>query len=497
MKKIVLLITLILVGFSSLLTAATGEEKLENFINDTMLFVLYPHDGSYDINLRDVNHYYPERKDGATVVWGGDNEEPEPSIAGQSGSYYQFQMVAFGILEGFYVSHSFEDDDDSGNTMYRVTWDYENKSFPPIEVTVDCSSDFKFVSQSDTSYKRPFELYLIRNYESVNAPGAGSGQTERTVIKINDSSPHDVEFVGSANNEYVNLWFDLIVGLPGEMDDNGVLYENIYYPLSDATDYTAEVTITMEWEMEYQLQRRDKGPLGVLWQDWYNVDSGTKRIFKTITIPFSGYCSFSAPEESVGSLYISTTAESQNINLNPDYVSPVKVADISYLYNFGSGVPGSYKPVYEENENNRAWLFLSASPDPWSNSESNHFRMYHVEAGSNADEYNSVPFMVYVEDTDGSGQYVEFSGNAEAYDFIPTGGASDDFIRTECNFGKSRSEYRFWDWDKFDYVTNPEQRYHYHSFDGEVWVEVTPEVDIMAAGRYVGDIYVHVIAEDV
>ena len=118
--------------------------------------------------------------------------------------------------------------------------------------------------------------------------------------------------------------------------------------------------------------------------------------------------------------------------------------------------------------------------------------MYHVSAGSEADEYNSIPFMVYVEDTDGSNQYVEFTGNEDAYDFSPVTakGGSSDFIKTKCNNEKARSAYSSED------VDHPVQYYHYHSFDGEVWVEVIPQTDLMAAGRYIGDIYVHVIAEE-
>ncbi len=490
MKKNIIIFVFILICISSLLEAETGEEKLHAYIENQMIFALYPYDGWSDINLRDEKNYYPMREGQKTIAWGADIEEPNDTTGDTPGFYYSYQMIAHGIAEGLYTNDHYTDDDVSGSFLnhyqQRVIWNYSDSE---ITVTIDCPSDFMFVSQSDTSYKRPFVLYLIPNYESVDNPGAGgTGKINRDFILVDNPSPHEIKFGDSPDKEYINIWFDLIIGLPGEMDDNGVTYNNVYYPLSDATDYTAEVTIHMEWNLEYTVQRRGCTSVGSPTSPWEDEYTSSISVNRTITIPFSGYCSFEAPAESVGSLYISTTTESQNINLNPDYIEPVKVADISYLYNFGHG--DQIGDVTEDV--NKTWLFLSASPDPWSNSDSNIFRMYHVSAGSEADEYNSNPFMVYVEDTDGSNQYVEFTGNEDAYDFSPVTavGGSSDFIKTKCNNEKSRS-------DSYSGGTyHPVQYYHYHSFDGEVWVEVMPQTDLMAAGRYIGDIYVHVIAEE-
>ena len=479
MKKNIIIFVFILICISSLLEAKSGEEKLHDYIENDMIFALYPYDGWSDINLRDEKNYYPMREGQGTIGWGGDIEDTNDTTSNKPKLYYSYQMIAHGIAEGLYTNDRYTGDDEDD----RVLWNYSNSK---MTVTIDCPSDFMFVSQSDTSYKRPFVLYLIPNYESVGDPGAGgTGKIDRDFILVDNPLPHEIKFGDNPSDEYVNIWFDLIIGLPGEMDDNGVTYNNVYYPLSDATDYTAEVTIRMEWELKYTVQRRER-----IWgiYRWVDDHEATKSIVRTITIPFSGYCSFEEPTESVGSLYINTTVESQNINLNPDFIEPVKVADISYLYNFGHGAQ-----IGDVNEDvNKTWLFLSASPDPWSNSDSNIFRMYHVSAGSEADEYNSIPFMVYVEDTDGSNQYVEFTGNEKAPDFSPVTakGGSSDFIKTKCNNEKARSAYSSED------VDHPVQYYHYHSFDGEVWVEVMPQTDLMAAGRYIGDIYVHVIAEE-
>ena len=459
MKKIIWALTLFILISASLFAGGSAED-IENETRRNALVACYPYDGSFDVNLRDGN--YPVRTEGSNISFNEANGKPVQGAGNNPSEYYDFQMIAHAILEGVSLSYS---------TCYVESLE----NFDMI-VTVDCPSDFMFVSQSDPSYKRPFVLYAIPNGAVGDRLAVGNESV--TPYLIDDSASIPLDFpVNTTDGDYATFWVDFLLALPGEVDDNGVLYDNVYYPLSDATDYTAEVTITVEWKL-------DKVPAS-------DGDTVNLSFEKTFTVPFSGYCSFSAPEESVGSLYISTTAESQNINLNPDYVAPVKVADISYLLNLGHGKSSEFIPV-GNNEDRKAWMFFSASPDPWSNLENNHFRMYHVEAGSNTDEYNSVPFMVYVEDTDGTNQYVEFTGNAKAGDFSPVvGGTSADFIRTKCNYGQSRSE-------GGTFLRPIEaQYYHYHSFDGEVWVEVTPEVDIMAAGRYVGDIYVHVIAEDV
>lgn len=475
MKKRILTVLIFAFCISMGISAGELADIVYEELSNEILMALYPYNGSYDVNLRDGEHY-PARDENSSVSFDGASGKPATGSE-DSSKYFDFQMVAHGIIEGIPIGFLNAERHLNDGTIYRV----RDFRVPSMTITVDCPSDFMFVSQSDTSYKRPFELYVIPKYSHGNRV-ADEAVKEVNPILIDDSLPHSIDYpAANPSGDYAGLWFDLILGLPGEMDDNGVTYKNVYYPLSDATDYTALVNITIEWEVNYNID--------VYWafRGWKHDDSGTFTLRQTISIPFSGYCSFEAPAESVGSLYISTTTESQNINLNPDYIEPVKVADISYLYNFGHG--DQIGDVTEDV--NKTWLFLSASPDPWSNSDSNIFRMYHVSAGSEADEYNSIPFMVYVEDTDGSNQYVEFTGNEDAYDFSPVtaDGGSSDFIKTKCNNEKSRSD----SYSGGEY--HPVQYYHYHSFDGEVWVEVMPQTDLMAAGRYIGDIYVHVIVE--
>ena len=456
MKRLIFL--LVMLVLSSVLFADYNKSDLDNQFN----MALFPYNGSNNINLRNVEGY-PVRN--------------EDTVIKHSEDYFDYHMIAHGIIEGIPMSEG--GDWINGLLRYHIVYD----EVPSMTVSFSCSNDFMFVSQSDSSYRRPFYLYLLpksargdeKGYSAYPDPG-----TKPILINGNVTKP--IEFdPPETSGDWGSIWFDIIIALPGVMDDNGVTVDNIYYPLSDNDDYTAEVSITISWELTCDVERAG---LGGQWWTKAATDQ-TVSFSRTITLPFSGYCSFEEPteSESVGSLYISTTTESQNINLNPDFIEPVKVADISYLYNFGHGT--QIGNVSEDV--NKSWLFLSASPDPWSNSDSNIFRMYHVSAGSDADEYNSIPFMVYVEEVNGAkNQYVEFLGNNDAYDFTPTGkGTSDNFIETEHHNDQSR----------FPYGNTDTQYYHYHSFEGEVWVEVMPQTDLMAAGRYIGDIYVHVIVE--
>ena len=465
MKKVLVLFIIIFAVSSSLFAYEYKVGDVQSRFNSESNMAVMPYSGAFGVNLRDAESY-PVRNENVEHKSGS-------IIKNDTSHYFDDQMVANGIIEGIFKENEFGEwkPNLDGGDRYR----YRLLQISSMTLRVDCSSDFMFVSQSDDSYKRPFYLYVLPRAVSGDSQYAGDPSGSIAPILVKDSSP--VEIPAPSNfDDYTSIWFDLILALPGEVTDEGVTVENVFYPLSDADDYTAEVTITIKWTGTYCIEHT--AYYNYRWDSrLYDVDTlGTEpvTIERTMTIPFSGYCSFDAPE-SVGSLYISTTSESQEINLAPDTASSVKVADISYLVNFGHGLSG-LQPAYDDS---KAWMFLSASPDPGSSLQDG-FRLVNQNATGNLTDYNSVPFLVTVE---GNGEFKEFDGRAKARDFSPGGGTSDEYIGTAC----------IWQQHRFNSTHSSTQYYHSHNFDGEVFVEVVPKSDLIAPGRYVGEIYVHVI----
>ncbi len=459
MKKVLALFIVIIALSSSLFAYEYKVGDVQSRFNSESNMAVMPYDGAFGVNLRDTGSY---------PVRNGNVEYRDGSIIKNDAShYFDDQMVANGIIEG--VFKRIEWFENYRTDRYR----YDLEKVSSMTLRVDCSSDFMFVSQSDDSYKRPFYLYVLPRAVSGENKYAGDPTGTIAPILVTDSSP--VEIPAPSNfDDYTSIWFDLLLALPGEVTDEGVTVENTFYPLSDADDYTAEVTITIEWTGIYAIKYSSWSLIG-WWDDDEQIGTETVTVERTMTIPFSGYCSFDE-QESTGSLYISTTSESQEINLNPDAASTVKVADISYLVNFGHGLGGS-QPAYDDS---KAWMFLSASPDPGSSLQDG-FRLVNQNATGSLTDYNSVPFLVTVE---GNGQFIEFDGRAKASDFTPDGGIDTEYIETAC----------IWEQHRFNSSNNSNsQYYHSHNFEGEVFVEVTPKSDLIAPGRYVGDIYVHVI----
>ena len=465
MKKVLALFIVISALSSSLFAYEYKVGDVQKYFNEKINMTVMPYNGAFGVNLRDSGSY---------PVRNGNVEYRDGSIIKNDAShYFDDQMVANGIIEGIFKNSPDSFDQHNGTWEYNYRYRYRLLKVSSMTLRVDCSSDFMFVSQSDDSYKRPFYLYVLPRAVSGENKYAGDPTGTIAPILVTDSSP--VEIPAPSNfDDYTSIWFDLILALPGEVTDEGVTVGNTFYPLSDADDYTAEVTITIEWTGDYEIDRERRFGYG-LWEG-YDKYAGpeTVTIERTMTIPFSGYCSFDEPE-STGSLYISTTSESQEINLDPDTASSVKVADISYLVNFGHGLSGS-QPAYDDS---KAWMFLSASPDPGSSSQDG-FRLVNQNATGSLTDYNSVPFLVTVE---GNGQFIEFDGRAKASDFTPDGGIDTEYIETAC----------IWEQHRFNSPNSGTQYYHSHNFEGEVFVEVTPKSDLIAPGRYVGDIYVHVI----
>lgn len=474
--------------------------------DEVIIGSLLPYDGASNINMRTT--HYPARATGenAGLTWKHSDGDIINTIDNSNNKIYLNEhMVAMGGLELLPDSKKWYMTSHEEGWIFKTTYYddcYRISSFKDYEfevnIDVDCPSDFEFVSQSDTSYRRPFLLYYLKK-------SSYTGNDERSNVEVIDRSktyplpfsPED----SPSNQTKPGVWFDMILALPyEEYNDVGVVWDSTLYPLKDATDYTSMVTLTLRatGTVSYDVYYADK-----VEEDYWNTNWGQYRetieypieINETVSIPFFGYSAFDATStESVGSLYIAPTPESQNINLNPGATAGrIKVADISYLLNMGRPENTS-KPAYDPS---LAWIFLSASPEP-SDSNENGFRLINDKAGNVLTSNNNVPFIVEVQGInksrdnaagEGAGGFVEFDGKAQRSSFpevLPSGSAGEtNFIHTSCEFRRNLPH------------VSANQHYHYHSFEGEVYVQLRPNstTEPLMAGRYIADIYVHVFSE--
>ena len=520
MKRISLLIIyfcFVLISVFSAYDRAMVVNRISEAINtqDNLVFSLLVYDGAANVNMRTEN--YPARNDGGSLTWASSNSSsqdyiPMESITNTSNTdrYRDDHMIAMGGIEissdydKWYMTDAgwqWQDGRFEYHDCYIIERDLTDIEGFSLDLSVDSSSDFEFISQSDNSYRRPFELYYVPKSTYTGTDSRG------TAYKIDRSISRTLPYDPQANGSVVRpgIWFDMIVALPyDEYNDVGVVANDTLYPLQDASDYTSMVTITITCNgtLKYNVYYADEyrqstwggagtGDLTFIETIEYPLNGFTE----TITIPFYGYStSFDTPPtDSVGSLYISTTPESQNINLNPGATpGRVKVADISYLLNDGRHADTSSFADYDPSF---AWIFLSASPDATVPND-NGFRLINDEAGDILTTSNNVPYIVEVQGINkstgntagiGAGSIVEFDGTAARSSFpdvLPEGAATGaNFIHTVCEYGRN-----------LPHVDNA--YYHYHSFEGEVYIQLRPNstTEPPMAGRYTSDIYVHVLS---
>ena len=526
MKKFLTLITCFILLLVPAFSAYDRNEVLNKLreynFEDKAAFPLFPYDGADNVNMRTEN--YPSRINSAGMVsnlqWTDTKALSQISNANNLGYYRDEHMIAGGGIEIDDISRNFPEEEywhvgttDTGviehwADCYRLIRADDVIADLSLTLSVDCSSDFEFVSQSDSSYRRPFELYYIAKSSGVDTirdEPYPATRIERSIRnKKIEYDPKDY----NKNGDNRRIWFDMILALPyDEYNDVGVISDNTLYPLKDSSDYTAVVTITLtanftvRYNVYYAYNVRYTDWESSWWERYKEFEELIEypvTMTKTISLPFFGYSSsFSTvPTDSVGSLHISTTPESQNINLNPGAISGrVKVADISYLMNDGRTHEGASAPDYRSE---MAWIFLSASPEP-NDSNKDGFRLINDKAGNVLTSNNNVPFIVEVQGINqsmgntsgiGSGSIVEFDGTEHVGSFdLNNESVGKDFVHTVCEYDRALPH------------ADPEGKqyyYHYHSFEGEVYVQLRPNssTEPPMAGRYTGDIYVHVISGD-
>lgn len=395
----------------------------------------------------------------------------------------------------------------------------------PITITVTGAEGYNFVSQSNSEYKRPFELVLIGKYstdirktdsdfmfifDQDNQSHIINDEEFQEMIKDDenfiwndrryhaDGSPqtHD-HFPGDKFDQKLNIWFDLVLVLPGEVSSTGNLeIDGRNYPLKEADDYLAVITYTITQGNESQ----------------------------SVSIPFSGYYSSinDNPEPNYVSLSVAPTGNAANLNMNTDSGRLVKVADVDFMmdvtptYNDNNKISSENISSTEniesllksEGKNTNVKIFFSANNAPGAPYEEG-FKLVHssVISGATLTNYNSAPFTVVTEAKSGRTLYKRLSAN-EYVDGAQDGSESsisftgDEWADKSGDIHSDNSHASCIYPDL--YVSYPRKVYIqdknpqvYYAWEGEIYVLIDPNVDtrMMLDGRYTSSIYVHVIAD--
>ena len=428
---------------------------------DQITIGLVPYDAGSDVDLKSTE--FPVRS-GSSIEYKDFSESLDLE---NSSTYSDPHMVASGGIFGIPGK--------GAAVQYEGQWGHiYYESLNPLEVYIQCPSDFNYVSQSHSEFVRPFRLYVVERYgessEPYNVAGHGQG------VSFSEINPGEVRsFVEyeltSNSNTYNNMWFDLILALPWDMPDGinstGVVIDNVVYPLIAEDDYTASIFITISWRQPYTIYY-DKG----------GYVSDEFRYQKTLTIPFSGHVGTYDGRESEISFSISRLPGASNINLNSGHTgvtNQTDVARIDLLVNFP-------KEVVPTTNRDKVRIFLSSSAE--AGSPSAEFRLVHEDYSSReAGENNSFRYLAVVRSTEGQAQTVEFDGTGY---MEPNGNIPDNkYLSTDCH-------------NENQILQTGTDYYHFHSFSGIVSVVVLNENDskTMLAGRYESRIYVHVVVDE-
>ena len=225
----------------------------------------------------------------------------------------------------------------------------------PITISVSCPNGFYFVSNSNPDAKRPFKVLVVpktstSHYEnnsgsinvkessglilgdnpdvlmdSISFPNSGYDWGDDPVWEKNPSNGISI----LRSQDYRYIWCDIVLVLPYvSHTSTGTLYtgDGKAYHLVEADDYSAVVTINIEW-------------------------NGTT---DSIVIPMSGYYSRNPIDiSSTANLVVNRLPRAMNLDIAKEPKSYERVAEVYFM----------------SNSANNQKIFLSASNDPMQQSE--------------------------------------------------------------------------------------------------------------------------------
>ena len=580
MRKYMLIILSLVFAFSLSATPVidtfTGEQFNRLFNSndigyDAPKITLGPYYSTSGINM--ASKSYPSRKDvvGSLAFEGGDLPENVTKD-----KYYNGNMIALGALYDIPVAYKVDNnvidygssydekierirEEGSGFFGKKYLWRktetsinthkvcniaiLSSSSRPSMRFSAESSSDFMFVSQSNPTYRRPFEIAIqpkyrtsyYAYYDEYHDVESTAGIVKTVGVNL-DNNPEVVFPSDVSLDNYVSFWIDVILALPrDDFDmDNGVQVDNIRYELVEADDYSSVVNLSISYSpltyeiyevtyidkevkvyeaVDYHSALDENAPIATMsWGDPIETEKTSETTLgeqkneitypsdiETITIAFSGYYSPYSNEstESKASFHVNTYPIVSNLNLNPSSsTNPrtfIDIADINLIYLYGErqatrdeakneNFYNSCNEVTNLQSTQNPRIFLSASNDP-KEQNPNGFLFVHKGATRIVEGVNAVRYSVRV--TDDKGRFTDFDGTDYIdgnYQMVGT----DKFLYSEHHYTNP-----FW---HVVYDTGNIRLMHYHSYDGTVSILIDDtDQNLMQAGVYESTIYVHLI----
>lgn len=320
----------------------------------------------------------------------------------------------------------------------QKTW-YINKNGNVSEQDPESYLQFRV---SDFDDKDP----VLQEQEEMKETTSGSLSSEEKLTQT-------ITQVGYKYDQFqkMDLWADIVLVLPGTVNsaNDSVTYNNVVYPLIEADDYTALVTITMEYGGQ----------------------------IKSITIPFSGFYEKgnTLKDTSVCSLLVNPYSTAAHLSITEDRGSWVPVGSLDFMLSTASNNSPDAKVKITEPR-----IFASSSSDPEAG-VADDFRLVHESATFNTPltQTNSIGFDVRIRNlnADGGTSSCVFDGTATQEDIVKGNKAAIEpaYIKASLNHdGTDKS---------------------YYLYNGEIEVMMDPGTNVMLEGRYTGTVYIHVIAD--
>ena len=301
MRKKYLFVFIIFILISFRLFAAADTQTFTPHIE------VAPYNGAYGVPM------------GSPFYTGGSYVDKNEDDFDDSSDYSNDEIICIGSVQG----------------LKKSVWEANYGPNTEFEVEVSCPNGLYFVSQSNQAFRRPFELMLVfkqglvfersswRLFGGWSEYSKGKddqidiavrnlsdgGDVSGDPIKIDAWNEHEDSLITRYRNQVNSAWCDIILKLPGEiLPGTDTLYveeTGMEYPLIEADDYTALVTITFRY-----------GDLS-----------------NSISIPFSGYYErdVNNKQEGTCSLLVEPTAEAAHMSITRDRGTWVTVGTLYFL----------------------------------------------------------------------------------------------------------------------------------------------------------------------
>ena len=342
-----------------------------------------PQNGGFGINMASTEYNFSIE---------GISQGQDSNITWENGDYSGKHTVALGGVWNMKSEFTVTEEGDWSWQEDNGIWN-NTECNEPMTITVNCPNGFFFESISNPGARRPFALLLIlkESYSSsTNQSGTNTNDKQRLYLLqegenvINDITysytKPGTEKVEESKYEYCQyqyMWFDLVLCLPYDNNPNApngsyvsssgnMIYNGRSYNLIEADDYSAVITITVEW----------------------NGQSAE------VTIPLSGYYSANISSmDTTSSLSVRPMASASNLSINSMQGRQVDIANINFLsiagreftkeeeekWSMGWGHWNVEAPEWREHP--RYYMFLSSSRNPFE-TDPNGFRLVHRGASS-------------------------------------------------------------------------------------------------------------------